>query len=130
MMTQRTIWGFEVETSPKGKNIWPYDLKREVVRRILDEDQHIGTIAAEIGAHECLVRKWCVAARRERGETVVAPKPTFSKISISTEEIAPVNVQSSLSRASLTIGEVEVSFPAHISYEQLSRLFEAARSIK
>ena len=39
-MTQRTIWGFEVETSPKGKNIWPYDLKREVVRRVLDDHQH------------------------------------------------------------------------------------------
>ncbi|UZD91042.1 hypothetical protein [Cognatishimia activa] len=49
-MTQRTIWGFEVETSPNGKYIWPYDLNREVVGRILDEDQHIGTIAAEIGA--------------------------------------------------------------------------------
>ena len=129
-MTQRTIWGFEVETSPKGKNIWPYDLKREVVRRILDDDQHIGTIAAEIGAHECLVRKWCVAARRERGETIVAPKPTFSEISISAEETVPLDVQRSMSRASLIIGEVEISFPAHISGAQLSKLLEAARLVE
>lgn len=71
-MTQRIIWGFEVKTSLKGKNVWPYDLKREVVKRILDDDHHIGTIAAEIGAHECLVRKWCVAARRECEETSVS----------------------------------------------------------
>lgn len=129
-MTQRTIWGFEVETSPKGKNIWPYDLKREVVRRILDEDQHIGTIAAEIGAHECLVRKWCVAARRERGETVVAPRLAFSEISIATEEITPMSVQKPPSRASLTIGEVAVSFPAHISSDKLSILFEAVRAVE
>ena len=129
-MTQRTIWGFEVETSPKGKNIWPYDLKREVVRRILDDDQHIGTIAAEIGAHECLVRKWCVAARRERGETIVAPKPTFSEISISAEETVPLDVQRSMSRASLIIGEVEISFPAHISSAKLSKLLEAARLVE
>lgn len=128
-MTQRTIWGFEVETSPKGKNIWPYDLKREVVRRILDDDQHIGTIAAEIGAHECLVRKWCVAARRERGETVVAPRPAFSEITITAEEITPMIAQKPTSRACLTIGEVEVSFPAHISFEKLSKLFDAARSV-
>jgi transposase-like protein len=129
-MTQRTIWGFEVETSPKGKNIWPYGLKREVVKRILDEDQHIGTIAAEIGAHECLVRKWCVAARRERGETIVAPKPTFSEISISAEETVPLNVPAPSSRASLIIGEVEISFPAHISSAQLSKLLEAARLVE
>jgi len=121
---------FEVETSPKGKNIWPYDLKREVVRRILDDDQHIGTIAAEIGAHECLVRKWCVAARRERGETIVAPKPTFSEISISAEETAPLDVPAPSSRASLIIGEVEISFPAHISSAKLSKLFEAARLVQ
>lgn len=129
-MTQRTIWGFEVWTSTKGKNIWPYDLKREVVRRILDEDQHIGTIAAEIGAHECLVRKWCVAARRERGETIVAPKPTFSEISISAEESVPLDVPKSMSRASLKIGDVEISFPTHISSAQLSKLLEAARLVE
>jgi transposase-like protein len=129
-MTQRTIWGFEVETSPKGKNIWPYDLKREVVRRILDEDQHIGTIAAEIGAHECLVRKWCVAARRERGETVVAPKPAFSEVSIAIEETAPLNMLKPHSRASLAIGDVEISFPAHMSSEKLLKLFEAVRSVE
>ena len=129
-MTRRTIWGFEIETSPKGKNIWPYDLKREVVRRILDEDQHIGTIAAEIGAHECLVRKWCVAARRVRGETIVAPKPTFSEISISTEETVPLDVPAPSSRASLIIGEVEIAFPARISSAQLSKLLEAARSVE
>lgn len=55
IITQRTIWGFEVETTPKGKSIWPYDPKREVVKRILDEDQHIGTIVAKIGDHEYLV---------------------------------------------------------------------------
>ena len=126
-MTQRTIWGFEIETSPKGKNIWPYELKRKVVRRILDDDQHIGTIAAEIGAHECLVRKWCVAARRERGETIVAP---FSEISISAEAVVPIDVPEPLSRASLIIGEIEISFPAHVTCGQLAKLLEAARSVK
>uniref|UniRef100_UPI002619AED4 hypothetical protein n=1 Tax=Sulfitobacter sp. TaxID=1903071 RepID=UPI002619AED4 len=94
------------------------------------QQSHIGTIAAEIGAHECLVRKWCVAARRERGETVVASKPAFSKVSIATEETAPLNMSKPQSRASLEIGDVEISFPAHISSEKLSKLFEAARSVE
>lgn len=108
-MTQRIIWRLEVEALPKGKNVWPYELQHEVVKRILDDDHHIGTIAAEIGAHECLVRKWCMAASYEQGETVVTPRPTFSKISIAAEEIAPANVLKPQSRASLAIGEVEVS---------------------
>jgi len=96
----------------------------------LDDDQHIGTIAAEIGAHECLVRKLCVAARRECGETIVAPTPTFSEISVSAEETVPLDSSKSLSRASLIIGDVDISFPAHISSAQLSKLLEAARLVK
>lgn len=71
-----------------------------------------------------------MAARRERGETVVASKPAFSKVSIATEETAPLNMSKPQSRASLEIGDVEISFPAHISSEKLSKLFEAARSVE
>lgn len=96
----------------------------------MDEDQHIGTIAAEIGAHECLVRKWCVAARRERGETVVAPKPAFSEVSIAIDGTACANVLKPQSRASLAIGDIEISFPAHVSSEKLTKLLEAVSSIE
>lgn len=71
-----------------------------------------------------------MAARRARGETVVAPKPAFSEISIAIEETAPENVLKAQSRASLAIGDVEISFPAHISSARLSKLFEAVKSVK
>jgi len=71
-MAEYEVWGFTVRTSASGKNIWPNDLKREATRRIREEGQSAGDVAAEIGAHECLVRKWSVADRRSRGEKIEA----------------------------------------------------------
>jgi len=65
-----------------------------------------------------------------RGETVVAPKPTFSELSVASDQVPPALARNSQSRASLAIGEVEISFPANIAGEKLSKLFEAVRSVQ
>ena len=79
-MAARKIWGFEITTSPSGKNIWPAKLKKEAVRRIDEEGTSPGELAAELGAHECLVRKWHVAARRTRGDMVLSNGPAFAEV--------------------------------------------------
>lgn len=66
-MAEHEVWGFTIRKSASGKNIWPNELKWEATRRIREEGQSAGDVAAEIGAHECLVRKWSVADRRSRG---------------------------------------------------------------
>lgn len=74
-MAENEVWGFSIEKSPAGKNIWPNELKWEATRRIREEGQPPGDIAAELGAHECLVRKWSVADRRRRGEKIHVEGP-------------------------------------------------------
>ncbi|MBQ4823361.1 hypothetical protein J4729_02160 [Leisingera sp. HS039] len=83
-MSKHEVWGFAIETSPSGKNIWPFDLKREATRRIREDGLSPGDIAAELGAHECLVRKWWVAdrpveARLLRSKVPRSPKSRWSK---------------------------------------------------
>lgn len=64
-MSGIAVWGFEIESTPSGRKIWPNDLKYEATRRIREDGASPGSIAAEIGAHECLVRKWWVGATRQ-----------------------------------------------------------------
>ncbi len=65
-MAEREVWGFKIRTSPSGKRIWPSELKREATRRLREEGMSLGSVAAELDAHECLVRKWWVADRSLR----------------------------------------------------------------
>lgn len=69
-MAEREVWEFKIRTSPSGKRIWPSELKREATRRLREDGMSPGDVAAELDAHECLVRKWWVAERRERGEQI------------------------------------------------------------
>ena len=79
-MPKHVILGFTIEVSPSGRKIWPYKLKYEAARRIREDGLSPGEIAAEIGAHECLVRKWSVADRRRRGELISVQEPAFTEI--------------------------------------------------
>ncbi len=85
-MSKHEVWGFTIETSPSGKDISPIDLKREGIRRIRKGGRFPSGIAAELGAHECLVRKWWVADRRSRGEHIAVQGPVFAEIRMSLSE--------------------------------------------
>ena len=79
-MTDNEVWGYAIKKSHSGKNIWPNELKREAARRIREDGQSPGDVAAELGAHECLVRKWSVADRRCRGEKIHVEGPAFAAL--------------------------------------------------
>lgn len=125
-MAVREIWGFEIPISASGKNIWPIGLKRECVRRIDDEGASPGEIAAEIGAHECLVRKWHVAARRARGDTILDNGPAFAEMKLRSEARS-IGAQSSNSdQARIIVGAVCIEFPLSIDEASLAKLIRAA----
>lgn len=84
-MAEYEIWGFVIRKSASGKNIWPNELKLEATRYIREDGQSAGDVAAEIGAHECLVRKWSVADRRCRGEKIQLEGPAFVALSVEGE---------------------------------------------
>ena len=79
-MSDYRVWGYNIITSPSGKKIWPKKLKLEATRKLREEGATPGDIAAELGAHECLVRKWWVADRRVRGEKI-AVHPSWIRLS-------------------------------------------------
>lgn len=79
-MANDLVWGFEVQTSASGRKIWPNDLKREAARKIREDGLSAGEVAADLGAHECLVRKWSVADRRSRGEKIQVEGPAFTEV--------------------------------------------------
>lgn len=81
-MAEHEVWGFKVATSPSGRKIWPNALKREATRRLREDGVALGDVAAELGAHECLVRKWWVADRRVRGEQISVEGPAFAQVSV------------------------------------------------
>lgn len=125
-MTDRKIWGFEIPTTPSGKNIWPKTLKREAVRRIDEEGASPGEIAAELGAHECLVRKWHVAARRARGDTIMDNGPAFAEVKLRTESRSVAAPTSNLEQARIIVGAVSIEFPTSIDEANLAKLIRAA----
>ncbi len=84
-MTENQIWGFTIEKSHSGKNIWPNEVKWEATRRIREDGQSPGDVAAELGTHECLVRKWSVADRRRRGEKIHVKGPGFAALEVADE---------------------------------------------
>ncbi len=125
-MADREIWGFEIATSPSGKNIWPKALKREAVRRIDEEGASPGAIAAELDAHECLVRKWHVAARRARGDTILDNGLGFAEVKLHPDDRSVAAQPSNLDQARIVVGAVCIEFPISIDEASLAKLLRAA----
>lgn len=65
-MSDYRVWRYNFITSPSGKKIWQKKLKLEATRKLREEVATPGGIAAELGAHECLVRKWWVLTARTK----------------------------------------------------------------
>lgn len=124
-MSKHAIWGFTIEVSPSGRKIWPNKLKYEAARRIREDGLSPGEIAAEIGAHECLVRKWSVADRRSRGELISVQEPAFTEI-VTAESRSPkldTNIPvASSETAQLRCGSVSIEFSVAISEADLTKL--------
>ena len=126
-MDVREVWGYQIGSSPSGKSIWPNALKREAVKRLRDGARP-GDVAAEIGAHECLVRKWYVADRRARGEVVPARPPAFAEVRIETpaECASPLDGDINQCSAKLHIGSLIVEFPISIAEKDLHKIIRVA----
>jgi hypothetical protein len=82
-----------------------------------------GDIAAELGAHECLVRKWGVAARRARGDRIFVAEPAFAEINVSdTPKAPPPPVTGEAQMGRLRIGKLCLEFPVGIAEPDLLKL--------
>lgn len=121
-MAERTIWGISVETSPSGRVSWPNEIKQIAVKRVLETGERIAMVAMELQTHENLVRKWCIAARRARGETV-AQQPRFALVTIAPDQ-PPT---SSVMICKLTIDNATLEFPSNIAEDDLARLVRGLR---
>lgn len=124
-MPKHVIWGFTIEVSPSGRKIWPNKLKYEAARRIREDGLSPGEIAAEIGAHECLVRKWSVADRRSRGELISVQEPAFTEIVTAESrppKLDPTTPVASSEIAQLRCGSVSIEFSVTISEPNLTKL--------
>lgn len=129
-MAEHEVWGFKIRTSPSGKRIWPNDLKREATRRLREEGLSPGDVAAELGAHECLVRKWWVADRRDRGEQISVEGPAFAQVSVAapTNPTVPPNMAANATEGSahLYVGSICLQFPLSINEADLLKLIRVA----
>ncbi len=132
-MTEHEVWGFKIRKSASGKNIWPNEVKWEATRRIREDGQSAGDVAAELGAHECLVRKWSVADRRHRGEKIQVEGPAFTAVSFEEKEAigetpAPATATSGSRSNSgrILCGGVAIEFPLDISAGDLVKLVQVA----
>ncbi len=126
---EKEVWGFPIRKSASGKNIWPNELKWEATRRIREEGQSAGNVAAELGAHECLVRKWTVADRRRRGETIRTEGPAFAELSVEDDTSAvnaPLSETSQSGFGRVISGIVAIEFPLDISEGDLAKLVRVA----
>lgn len=131
-MANDMVWGFEVQTSASGRKIWPNALKREAARRIREDGQSAGEVAAELGAHECLVRKWSVADRRSRGERIQVEGPAFAEVKTEisaapTAALPPPSDTFVSPTARLTVGDLSFEFPIGIPEVDLIKLVRVAR---
>ncbi|MDR6265898.1 hypothetical protein [Roseobacter sp. N2S] len=132
-MAENEIWGFAIRKAPSGRNIWPNDLKREVTRRIREEGESPGDVAAAIGAHECLVRKWWVADRRQRGEKVTVEGPAFAELNVERDIPAPkvsAPASSHNDMGRIHCGTMFIEFPLGISESDLIKLVRAAEGLQ
>lgn len=129
-MAEHEVWGFTIRTSPSGKRIWPNELKREVTRRLREDGASPGDVAAELGAHECLVRKWWVADRRNRGEQISVEGPAFAPVALA-EPATPTShaaagERSASGYARLHLGSICFEFPVGIGEADLLKLIRVA----
>lgn len=133
-MAEYEVWGFTIRQSASGKNIWPNEVKWEATRRIREEGQSAGDVAAEIGAHECLVRKWSVADRRSRGEKIQVEGPAFAALNVegdAPEFGPPVPAHSSQTGfGRILCGSVAIEFPLAISEGDLVKLVQVAGQLQ
>lgn len=135
-MSEQVIWGFKIRKSASGKNIWPNEVKWEATRRIREDGHSAGDIAAELGAHECLVRKWSVADRRRRGEKIQVEGPAFAAVSFEGEEdIADPSVPTARTvdqnnSGRILCGAVAIEFPLGISEGDLLKLVQVAGQLQ
>lgn len=129
-MNVREVWGYQIRSTPGGKNIWPNALKLEAVKQLRD-GARAGDIAAEIGAHECLVRKWHVADRRARGELVATQPSAFAEVRIqaSAEYKTPAGKSADPCSARLQIGALVIEFPISIQEEDLHKIVRVAAGV-
>lgn len=77
-MADQEVWGFNIQRSPSSKKIWPNELTREATSRLREEGISPDEVAAEIGTHERLLRKWWGADRRNRGERIAVEGPDLA----------------------------------------------------
>ncbi|WP_417742252.1 hypothetical protein [Salipiger sp.] len=130
-MAEREVWGFKIRTSPSGKRIWPSELKGEATRRHREDGMSPGDVAAELDAHECLVRNWWVADRRARGEKISVDGPAFAQISVE-PAVAPAAPQTTAAgngsggAAHLYLGGICLQFPLSIEEADLLKLIRVA----
>lgn len=106
----------------------PNKLKSEAARRIREDDVSPGDIAAEIGAHECLVRKWSVADRRSQDEAFSKEGPAFAPDHIA-PDLSATGVATRQSDASsvakLELGNVRLEFSTDIAESALISIIRA-----
>jgi len=132
-MAENEVWGFAIQTTPSGRNIWPNQLKREATRRIREEGLSPGEVAAELGAHECLVRKWWVADRRQRGETISVVGPAFAEVNIEgsgTKDERTVSDNISAHSGYIHVGTMRIEFPLGISEADLMKLISVTGQLQ
>lgn len=133
MSAIKTVWGFEVPTSPSGRFKWPKELRAVAVRKILDEGFLCSAIAKEIGANENLVRRWSTKEKsiRQFGkepETNFAPvtmaeAPTETK-AVETSEVAEAQPRA---MCKLTYADLVLEFPGDIPMKSLQAIVRAIR---
>lgn len=124
MSSSKEIWGIRVSVSASGRINWPNELKRMATERVLDGHERIALIASEIGAHENLVRKWCIQERRSRGEEV-SKQPLFAPVKIVSPDLEEPSAGPAMCK--LTVGEAVLEFPVDAPPENLRRVIEAMK---
>lgn len=133
-MAEYEVWGFTIRQSASGKNIWPNELKIEAARRIREEGQPAGDVAAELGAHECLFRKWSVADRRSRGEKIKVEGPAFAPIAVEgvtrAAETPSPTLPAQTGFGLILCGSVAIEFPLGISESDLAKLVQVAGQLQ
>lgn len=124
MADYKEFWGITVPVTPSGRLNWPNALKDLATKRVLDNGERIATVAGEIDAHENLVRKWCIQARRARGEDV-ASQPNFAPVVLEEQKSLPTFDTSMKCR--LHVGDAVLEFPSDISADQLKTMLSAMK---
>lgn len=127
MSNFKDIWGIKVPITRAGRISWPNELKKMAVEKVLDHGVRNALVAEEIGAHDNLVRKWCIQERRVRGEDV-SSQPTFAPVNFSDRPHAMslmTSAQAQMCR--LSVGQAVLEFPSDMSLENLQAMIQAMK---